>query len=175
VIRGTAYWAKILGAPRMNNFGKKQWSIEIEPNEEGLATLKELGLTKRLKDPDEKNQHKAKFLSFYHDATRADGGPNDPIRIVDGSTPPKAWGKENGLIGNESVVDVKFVVKDYGPGKQKGVYIRAVRVLKLVPYVPQEFEPLSEEDAYFAEDDTTDEIARLPDGLEPELDDDVPE
>jgi hypothetical protein len=171
VIRGAAYWAKVLGAPRLNNFGQKQWSIEVEPDEKGLALLKEIGLLKRLKDPQEGDQHKAPFLRFTQNDTKADGTPADPIRVVDASDPPQAWGKSNGLIGNESVVDAKFVVKDYGPGKQKGVYIRAIRVLDLVPYVVQEFAPLSSDDEFFAGGD--DEIARLPEGLEPEVDDDL--
>lgn len=169
------YWAKILGAPRENNFGKKQWSIEIEPDDEGRKLIKELGLNKRMKDPREGDQHQATYMSFHQDSVKADGSAADPIRVVKADGQP--WAREDGLIGNRSVGDIKFVVKKYGPGKQDGVYIRAVRVLDLVPYVPQEFAPLSEDDQFFSAPE--EEFARLPEGMEPttieeELDDDLP-
>jgi hypothetical protein len=114
-------------------------------------------------------------MAFYQDSKKADGTDADPIRVVKSNG--DAWdSRADGYIGNESVVDIKFVVKKYGPGKHDGVYIRAIRVMKLVPYVPQEFAPVSEDDEFFAAPD--EEFARLPDELEPvvedDLDDDVP-
>jgi len=81
---------------------------------------------------------------------KADGEPADPIRIVNANN--ERWG--NDLIGNGSMVDAKFVVKDYGKGRKKGMYIRAIRVLELVPYVPQDFAPLTSDDEFFAEEAT---------------------
>src|SRR5690606_474304 len=78
---------------------------------------------------------------------KADGTPNRPIEVVD--ILGKPW-PEDKLIGNGSVVDVKFAVVDYGPGKKHGVYPRKIRVLKHVPYETDGFEPLSEDDEYFA-------------------------
>lgn len=176
-IRGVASWAKVFGAPRENNFGKKQWSIEVEPDKASMATLKEAGLTKKLRDPaDNDTVHKGKYIAFYQDAKKADGTDADPIRVV--NSDGNEWRKEDGLIGNGSIVDVKFVVKDYGPGKQKGVYIRAIRVMKLVKFTPQDFAPVGEDDEFFEAGDDS-EFARLPDGMEPnveneELDDDIP-
>lgn len=179
-IRGVASWAKVFGAPRENNFGKKQWSIELEPDAASRKILKEAGLSKKLRDPIEGDTvHKNSYISFYHDAKMADGTAADPIRVVnsDGQT----WTKEDGLIGNGSIVDIKFVVKDYGPGKQKGVYIRAIRVMKLVAFVPQEFAPIGEDDEFFAGETGDTGFATLPDEIEPtprnfkeDLDDDVP-
>jgi hypothetical protein len=61
-----------------------------------------------------------------------------------------------------------------------------MRVLKLVPYekTGTDFEPLSEDDEFFgaavepegvAASAGGDPFARLPDGLEPEVDEDIPE
>lgn len=116
------------------------------------------------------------FISFRHRELKKDGSKADPIKVVDAAGRP--W--NGALIGNGSTVDVKFIVKRY-LGKKDGVYIRAVRVLNLVPYVAKEFAPLSDDDEFFAEGmpEETGEFARLPDGLEPtvedDLNDDVPE
>lgn len=136
-----------------------------------MNLVKELGLTKRLKDPREGDKHTSRYLAFHQDATKANGDPADPIRVVKANG--DVWEKEDGLLGNETIGDIKFVVKKYGPGKHDGVYIRAIRVLKLVPYVASEFKPLSEDDEFFAEADDGDDFeGRLPDEMEPTLNDD---
>lgn len=177
VIRGVAHWAKILGAPRKNNFDDgREWTIDVTPDKEGRTLLRKLGIADRLREPKEGDSREESYISFRHRELMADGSPAEPIRVVDAAG--DAW-DDSRLIGNGSVVDVKFKVKDYGKGKKKGVYIRAVRVLELVPYASQEFAPLSSDDEYFAAGADEGEVARLPDGLEPELaddlDDDVPE
>lgn len=143
-IRGQANWAKVVGAPRKNNFdeGVREWTIDVSPDAEGQALIKSLGLSDRLKT----NQPHSPHLAFKQREFRADGTANDPIRIVDANG--EAWGEE--LIGNGSDVDVKFNVKDYGKGKRKGVYIQAIRVLKLVPYKGTDFAPLTADDEYFS-------------------------
>jgi hypothetical protein len=105
-----------------------------------------------------------------HKELKKDGTKADPIRIVAANGTP--W--DGSLIGNGTVVDVKFIVKEY-PGKKSGVYIRAVRVLELVKYEAQDFAPLDEDDKFFAEQPEEDgTFARLPDAMEPDLNDDVP-
>jgi hypothetical protein len=57
-----------------------------------------------------------------------------------------------------------------------GVYLQAIRILNLVPYASNDFEPLSSDDEFFAEASAD---GRLPEGMEPyvgddDLDDDVP-
>lgn len=177
VIRGVAHWAKVLGAPRLNKFnGDKEWSIDLTPDADGLKELKRVGLTDRLRDPKDGDSRKEKYVSFRQKELRKDGTPNDPIRIVDARNRP--WG--NDLIGNGSVVEVKFQAVDYGPGKKMGMYIRAIRVLELVKYATEEFAPLSEDDEFFAaEDEKTNEdtveaeLKRM-DAESDDLDDDVP-
>lgn len=137
--------------------------------------LKELGLADRLRTPKATDPRKEPFMSFRHKELKADGEKADPLRIVDADNNP--WDKR--LIGNGSVVDAKFVVKDYGKGKKQGMYLRAVRVLELVPYIHQDFAPLDTDDEFFAKvEDTSDQVPfPLPEGLEPavdDLNDDVP-
>lgn len=82
-----------------------------------------------------------------------------------------------GLIGNGSEVNIKFAKRDYGKGKKAGMYIRAIQVVNLVPYVTQDFAPVESDEEFFGGEDN--EQGKLPEGMEPvvedELDDDIPE
>lgn len=176
--RGKFHWAKVIGAPRLKTGefadGSREWTIDFTPDKDGVKAFKEHGI--QLRDPKGKDTREERFYTFRQPEFNTHGEKNDPIKIVesDGKTP---WG--NKLIGNETVGEVKFVVKDYGKGKRKGVYIRAVRILDLVPYEVQDFAPLSEDDEFFAAPDI--EAADTPDfeqdfGLETaDMDDDIPE
>lgn len=160
IIRGTLDWAKVIGKPRLNEYVKKefgqekrQWSVDITPDAKSRALLKANRLEGKLRTPHSKDSRKETFLTFTQDEFRKDGTPNEPITVKDAAG--AAW-PEGKLIGNGSVADIKFVAPPAKAGKQ-GMYIRAIRILKLVPYQSQEFEPLSEDDEYFASDhdDTT--------------------
>jgi hypothetical protein len=152
VIRGIAHWAKVIGAPRKNEFtGEREWSIDLTPDAESRTLLRRLGISDRLREPKEGDSREESFFSFRHREFRADGAPADPIRVVNANAEP--WGKD--LIGNGSEVNVKFVVKDYGKGKKKGVYIRAIQVINLVPYVIADFAPVQSDEEYFADGEQT--------------------
>ena len=118
--------------------------LEISPGT--VKELKAAGIADRVKTK-ENYLEGAPYLTFKQAELKRDGSPNKPIEIVD--ILGKPWNQDT-LIGNGSVVDVKFVVMDFGPGKKKGVYIRGVRVLDLVPYYGGSFGALDEEDEYFA-------------------------
>jgi len=146
VLRGKTSFAKILGAPVLN-FSKdgKEWKMDLVLDKDTVKEVKALGIGDRVKTKDgylDGQPH----LSFKQAELKRDGTPNQPIDVKDIAGKP--W-PENKLLGNGTDVDVKFVVMDYGPGKKKGVYIRSVRVLSLVPYEKQEFEPLSEDDPFY--------------------------
>lgn len=178
VIRGELNWAKVLGDPVMNDFAKeRQWSVDVSPNEEGLKLLKRLKLGNKIKDP-KAGEKRGEFIAFRQSEFKKDGSPNDPITITDLQGNP--W-PANKKIGNGTIADVKFSYTDFGT--TKGNYIKAIRVLSHVPYVKEEFAPLSEDDEFFA--GTAGEAAQddvnEPDGVdnpstaqEPDLDDDVP-
>lgn len=140
-ISGKLYWAKVLGEPRPNYGGDaREWTFELEPDEKGLALLKQHKLTDRLKD---KYEDRGKFLVLRKTEFNKDGNPNPPIRIYDGED--SEW-ERNKLIGNGSAADVKLDIRDYGVGKKKGVYPVAIRVTDLVAYQSSEFGGMDKDD-----------------------------
>lgn len=150
VLRGKAMYAKILGDPVLN-YSKdgKEWKMDLVIDKADIKELKSYGIGDRVKTKDEYADGQP-YISFKQREFRTVNGedvPNDPIRVVDSKGNPWDQGK---LIGNGSTLDVKFVVKDWGAGKKKGVYIRAVRVLDLVSFAREEFAPLDESDEFFS-------------------------
>ena len=115
------------------------------------AIIKKAGITDKLRDPKDNDSRKETFLSFRQKELRKDKSgnmvANQPIKVVDAGG--NKW-DETKMIGNGTIADVKFTVKDNGKGRPKGVYIQAIRVLQHVPYEVQEFAPLSSDDEYFA-------------------------
>lgn len=149
VFRGKAQYAKVLGEPMLNyNKDGKEWKIDLVLADKGtLAEAKKLGIGDRIKQKDDYVDGQS-YMTFKQAEFKRDGSANDPIKVTD--ILGNAWPKDK-LIGNGSDVDVKFVVIDYGPGKKSGVYIRSIRVLKLVEYNKKEFDDLPEDDEFAAE------------------------
>ncbi len=140
-LSGKVYWAKVIGAPRPNYGGDaREWTFEFEPDAEGLKVLKQHRLTDRLKD---KYEDRGRFLVLRKSEFNKDGNPNSPIRLYDGDD--NEWDKTK-LIGNGSDADVKLDIRDYGPGKKKGVYPVAIRVTDLVAYQSSEFGGMDKDD-----------------------------
>lgn len=171
VLRGKTSFAKILGDPVLN-YSKdgKEWKMDLILPKEAIKEVKALGIGDRVKTKDNYADGQP-FMTFKQAELRRDGTPNQPIKVYDIANRP--W-DESKLIGNGSDVDVKFVVMDHGPGKKKGVYIRSVRVLNLVPYAQEEFAPIDENDPYFEQyKATAEETAQFKQdfGLEDDLDD----
>jgi hypothetical protein len=155
VIRGEVHWAKILGDPVLNYGGDaKEWTMDVKPDAEGLQTLKDIGLGGRIKN---KGDDRGDFVQFRQKEKRLDGSYNRRISVTDAAGNP--WPQDR-LIGNGTIVDVKFEKKDYGAGKQPGVYPQAVRILEHKEYQRQEFAPLPADDPYAKN-------VRLPEGMEP--------
>ncbi len=174
VIRGKASYAKILGDP-IPNYDKsgREWKMDLQlTSKESVKEMKAAGIGDRVKTK-ENYLGGAPFMSFKQAEFRKDGvTKNEPIKIVDAAGKP--WDPDK-LIGNGSDVDVKFAKVDYGPGKKPGVYIRAVRVLSLVPYEKDDFGAVSEDDEFFQEalKVSDDEFAK-DFGLSDDLDDELP-
>ena len=160
VFRGKLQYARVLGDPVLNyNKDGQEWKFDFIPNDpEGAAAeLKSAGVRDRLRvlynkgedgEPDKNNPKYdgREYMSFKQNATKRDGTPNVPIRVED--VYGNAW-PEDVLLGNDTVVDVRFVVIDNGRGKFHGVYPRSIRVLELVPYQSKEFDAIAESDPYF--------------------------
>lgn len=153
---GTVYWASIVGdqALRTNYDGDaKEWSFEFEPNDPSF--LKEHRLLDRLKDPlayalrleergesekaeaaREAAEGRGDYLLLKKPELDRDGNKNPPFAIYDADNQP--WGTDR-LIGNGSKVDVKLSIVDWGPGKKKSIYCKAIRVTDHVPYESNPF------------------------------------
>lgn len=160
VIRGEVHWAKVLGDPVLNYGGDgKEWTLDMSPDEAGLATLRELGVDGRIKN---KKDDRGDFIAFRQKEKRLDGSFNRRISVTDARGEP--WPQDK-LIGNGSKADLKFEFKDYGPGKQPGLYPQALRILELKEYQRQEFAPLDEDDPFY---EPTTKEGELPAGMEPE-------
>lgn len=156
VIRGTLDWAKITGKARPYTGNPRYdkgpyWSVDITPDAKSRELLKTHGIEDKLREPKgEKDTRKETFLSLNHLLYKPNTTPKEenlPPKVVD--ITGAVWDK--GLVGNGSVADVKVKIKDYGPGMKKGVYLQAIRILKHVPYESNEFDPVDEDDEFFAE------------------------
>lgn len=163
-LRGKASYAKILGDP-ISNYNKdgREWKMDLELNPKDLPMLKKLGISDRVKTKADYLDG-SPYLTFKHSEFKKDGTPNKPIDVVDARNQP--W-DQNTLVGNGSDVDVRFVIIDYGPGKKDGVYIRAVRVLNLVPYNKTVFDELDEDDPFYSQ------ASEKPSSPIDDLDDDI--
>ena len=147
-IRGKASFAKILGDPVPNyNKDGHEWTIDVELDDETVGELEEMGLGDRVRRKDNYLDG-APYITFRQAATRKDGTLNEPPPVFDSKNEP--W-PEGTLIGNKSVIDLRFVIKDYG--RVKATYMRGVRVLEHVPYVPKVFDDLEPEDDFYVDDD----------------------
>lgn len=184
VIRGEAHWAKVLGDP-VDNYDKngREWTINVALDKDGVKQMKAIKVNgKPVKNIKDKDDDRGEFVEFKQKYR----GPEDHrlgqkvrtveeqrIKVIDAAG--RDW-DQNVKIGNKSVIDLKFEVVDYGPGKYAGVYPRAIRVLKHIPYESQEFAPLDEKDEFFSEAGVTDDDSFRKDfGLsEDDLDDDIP-
>jgi hypothetical protein len=199
-MRGKVYWAKIFGAPRTNyNEDGREWALEFEPDDDGVEVIiKKYKLKDRLKDKFKKDGDIRKgyenrdrlYLNLRRKEFDYEGEPNDPLRVVDAANQP--WNPKIEL-GNETEVDMKLQIVNYGPGKKSGIYPVAIRVLDLVDFKRDDFAPLPESDERVAkakakyagpsveddfggddEGDTQDEAPEEIPTAEEELDDDMP-
>lgn len=151
-LQGKLYWFKALPDQLHDNYNEdgRQWAFEFEPDEASVATLTGAGLEDRLKTGKKKDgtmrknyEGRSPFIVLKRAEFKEDGKPNDPIRIVDAANQP--W-PVKARIGNTTAADVKVSIVDYGTGKFKGIYPLAIRVLDLVPYAPNDFDELPEDD-----------------------------
>lgn len=150
VFRGKAQYAKVLGEPMLNyNKDGKEWKIDVVfADEKGIkAEAKKLGIADRVKQKDEYADG-LPYMTFKQAEYKRNGEANERVKVTDILGNP--WPQDK-LIGNGSDIDVKFVVVDYGVGKKHGIYIRSIRVLKLVEYNKQEFDAVSDDDEFAAE------------------------
>jgi hypothetical protein len=142
-LTGVGHWMKVLGDP-VPNYARDgyEWTLDFTPDAESLDKVRELGLEKKLKN---KGDDRGDFLALKQKEKTVKGKLNDPITVVDARN--RLWDPDV-KIGNKSKIEVKLDVVDYGKAMPTGLYVRAIRVLDLVPFVRQEFAPLPEESEY---------------------------
>lgn len=163
-LRGEIHWAKILGDPVLDyDKTAKEWTFDFIPSDEkaAKAELKPLGVADRIRVK-EGHLDNRPYMTFKQKELRADGTPNTRIEVNDIVGDP--W-DETKLIGNGSIVDVRFVVVDFGAKRYKGMYPRAVRILDLVPYERKAFNDLDPNDEFYnaakAAEEAKNEVAML--------------
>lgn len=142
LIRGKAFWTKILGEPvdvyhkkGQPPTGEKEWTFDLSLDEAGIKQLTAEGLGSKIKN---KGDLRGSFVVAKRDARKKKGPKagqiNQPIRVVDHHG--NAWNTRT-LIGNGSTVNVKYSVFH---GSQGGVRFipLALQVWDLVEYIPPE-------------------------------------
>lgn len=153
-LRGRTAYARVLGEP-MDNFDKDGKEFKLDFILDNYAVdnkrLKALGVGDRVKQKED-------YL---------DGQPHMTIRqktekVRDEQTNTMVWKNrpkvedifgevwpQDKLLGNDTVIDLKLRVADYGKALKKGMYISGIRVLELVPYVKNAFEEIDKDDPYY--------------------------
>lgn len=131
-LRGKIYWAKVMEDQLALNYGKdgKEWTLDLSLDKENLAKAKAAGLNIKNKDDEKGDFVHLKQRELRRDYQTGEMVANKPVRIIDAKG--NAWNQEERL-GNETIGDVKVTVADYGVGKNKGVYLDSIRVLKHKP------------------------------------------
>ena len=179
VLRGELNWAKIIGKPRPHTGNPKYdkgpyWSVDLTPDEKSRKLIKAAGIADKLREPDEKDTRTESFLSLKVLENKANGEKNTAPPIVDIQGQP--W--DDKLIGNGSVADLKVKVVDFGD--TVGAYLQGVRILRHVTYEANAFEPLDEDDEFFAKAETAKKDRASaksdtkPENLDDDLDDEIP-
>jgi hypothetical protein len=147
-IRGKAFYPKIFNAVPNYNKDGFEWTIDLALDSAGVAQATSEISKKKLKENDNFGTYiRFKQSTTYKDPVSGEMKTRKGPEVVDAAGKP--WNPDI-KIGNESLVDVKAQVVDYGAGKELGVYLQKVRVLELVPYEGgQDFPELTGEDEKF--------------------------
>lgn len=163
-VKGYVFWAKIVGKPVLNyEKDGREWTVDFVPDTTDF--LKKHGLLDRLKEA--KEPISGDFLRLKKPELDSKGEANDPIIIEDKDGKP--W--DGSLIGNGSRVAVKLTIADWGRGKKKSIWVKAIRVLDHVEFHKDEFAGMDDEDTPKAK---TKAKAKPLAELDEDLDDEVP-
>jgi hypothetical protein len=136
-VKGKLYWSK-LERP-VDNYEKtgREWTVDFVPDD--VTFLKEHRLLDRLKEG--RAPIEGDYIRLRKPEKDKDGNKNEPIKVIDSDNQP--W--EHGVnIGNGSDADVKLTIADFGAGKKKAIWAKAIRVTTLVPYEVDEFGGMEE-------------------------------
>jgi hypothetical protein len=137
IIRGKAYWAKVIGAPGWGYKKQhKEWSIDVAIDEATKAQLIEAGVDSQyIKNKGDQHASGGDFVTFKRRDTKADGTPGKPIMVVDRNG--QDWDGKT-LIGNGSVVNVKIALNDRDGATTKKPGLIKMQVWELVEFEGRE-------------------------------------
>jgi len=124
IISGKAYWASLI---QPNTTFEPCWSIDVSLDQENKKKVMADGL--QIKN---KNDDRGDFITIKRKVTKRDGSTRNAPEIIDAAKNP--W--DASLIGNGSVVNVKYQPYEYTVRGKKGVSadLIKVQVVSLVPY-----------------------------------------
>lgn len=151
MIQGKARWAKIVGKP-VEGFDpgelNKIWVFDLYIDQAVEDKLTEEGVAHQIRTNDKTGE---RFITFKRKAYKKDGDPAKPIQIKDNTGAD--WKGE--LIGNDSVLNVKYNVNEWVFGKKKGLRADpiAVQVWEHVKYEGGEQFPVNEQAQAAAKED----------------------
>lgn len=134
---GKMYFCKVFGEGAKNYEGDgMEWSFDLAVDGDTLAEMEKEGVRAK---PKNKGDDRGDFYQFRKPTVNKPtpdaplGKPAKPIEVVDKAGKP--W-DPTVAIGNESVVDVKYLLKEFEYKGKKGIKrnILAIRVKDHVPY-----------------------------------------
>jgi hypothetical protein len=147
MIRGPVAWAKVLGKPQPG-YDKRQleWSFDVGLDKTSIAKFKELGCADYVKpavNPKNGKKHvlDMPYAKFTRKEKKFDGSDGKPISVVDNKGKP--W-PEDKLIGNGSIINVKFAVNEKQSGGMKPSVV-AIQVWEYKEYEGGESFPTDED------------------------------
>jgi len=130
VIRGKAFWAKVLGQPGWGYKKQhKEWSTDVAITPKDKERLLAEGMGKQyIKNKDDE---RGDFLTFRRRELKRDGTPGKPISVFDKRGQP--WPQET-LIGNGSAVNIKIALNGVDGQKELKPGLIKMQVVELVEF-----------------------------------------
>jgi len=136
IISGKAYWASVV---KPNTTYEDAWQVDVCLDEDNKSMVESLGLTVQ-----NKGDEKGDFVKIKRKVNKLDGSQRTAPIVKDSNN--NDW--DDRLIGNGSLVNVKFSTYDWNYNNKKGKasFLLAVQVVDLVPYGGggSEFEPVKD-------------------------------
>jgi len=136
IISGKAYWASVV---KPNTTYEGAWQVDVCLDEDNKSMVESLGLTVQ-----NKGDEKGDFVKIKRKVNKLDGSQRTAPIVKDSNN--NDW--DDRLIGNGSLVNVKFSTYDWNYNNKKGKasFLLAVQVVDLVPYGGggSEFEPVKD-------------------------------
>ena len=126
IITGKAQWASVL---QPNTKYEPAWQIDVcNLDAKSKKLLKADGVAHKIKNV---GDDRGDFIKITQKVDKRDGTKFEAPKVVDGMKRPFTQ-----LIGNGSEVAVKYAVSNYEYSGNSGVaaYLKAVQVLKHIPY-----------------------------------------